>query len=166
MNRVAPVRAAAETSVLVRASRKLLAAARTGASPARASAPWDTEFEVLADTLSRSRIGRLIASVVDLIREAWRHARTAGLAGDAATTIAALGPVDRARAAGIAMVAATLIDLLLTPLDLRPVSAARWALWAGAFIVGVSLSAWPHHAVAAWIDRQSRRRGVDPDIRG
>lgn len=166
MSRRSPVRAAVETSVFVRGFRQLAAAVSQRTPSARDAAPWDGEFDVLADMLSRARIGRPIGSAMNGIATAWRHARAVAIVERGASSVAALGPVDRVRAAGVAILAATVTNLLLTPIDPRPVSAPRWSLWACALLVSVAVALWPHYAVAAWIDWRSRRRDAGADDHG
>jgi hypothetical protein len=165
MNPLAHLRVAVDESLLVRLSRRLSAAPTIAPSRAPEGA-WDSEFDDLADMLVRARVGRIVAPIAGAIGKAWRWARTPAAVRAAAATIAALEPIDRVRAAGIAILAASLTDLAVTPLDPRPASAARWSLWAAALVVGVATAAWPNHLAAAWLERRGARDGQDARRRG
>ena len=163
MSRLQPLHTAAETSTLVRTWRRVAAAAGRRRRAAYVPSRADIEMDALVDTVTGSRIARLIISTAGAFADAWRNARTAAIAAAATTAIAALDAVERARAVGVAIVAAALTNLLLTPLDPRPVSTARWSLWTAAMVLGGVAAMWPGHVAAAWIDWRSRRPRAGAD---
>jgi hypothetical protein len=161
--------AAAETSALIRAVRRLgafiaKAARRRPVDPVPAVSSAD-ELDLLLDAFAQARLGRLIVPAVARLGDSWRSSRITTTARAALNALARRDPADRTRAVGIAVLAAALTDLAVTPLDPRPVSAARWALWFGAAALGVGLTRWPRHAAAAWVDWRTRRR-VEAQPRG
>jgi len=160
MSPVAVIRAAVDESRLVRVARRLFAAITTAPAHVPAGAR-EAEFDDLIDMLASSSVGRIGVSIARAIAGACQSARVAAAGRTAADAVAALGSVDRARVAGIAILAAALTDLVVTPLDPRPVSAARWSLWVGALVVGMVVTARADSAVAAW--RERRGAGDRPD---
>jgi hypothetical protein len=154
---LARLRAAATGSVLVRAIRHAAAAI----APAHAAAPQSRTFAAetawVSELAATTHIAGGLASVTGAVQRAWSGSSCRRWYDEVAAVMRAMPPADRVRAAGVWAVAAALTDGLLTPLDPRPASFSRWALWAGVLVLGSTAAIFAEPAVAAWTAWRTRR---------
>jgi hypothetical protein len=154
---LARLRAAGTGSVLVRAIRRA-AATIAPASPAPApSQTFDAETEWLSTLAARTRIASGLAGATAAVQRGWSGSSFRRRYDEIAVLIRALPRADRVRAVGVWAVAAALTDGMLTPLDPRPASFSRWALWAGVLVLGSTAAIFAEPVAAAWTAWRTRR---------
>ena len=153
----ARLRAASAGSLLVRGIGGAVSWVRASVALRADLRHWDGETARLAGDLSRSRLGDNASAAVDAFARAWSIAAAKRRLESTAAMVRALTPVQRIRGVGLWLVSAALTDLALSPLDPRPVSASRWALWAGLFVAAAAAAAWPGAVAVAWTEWRARR---------
>jgi len=154
---LARLRAAGTGSVLVRAIRHA-AATIVPASPAPApSRRFDAETGWLSTLAATTQIAGGLAGVTAAVQRGWSGSSFRRRYDEVAGLIRALPRADRVRAAGVWAAAAALTDGVLTPLDPRPASLSRWALWAGVLVVGSTAAIFAEPVAVAWTAWRTRR---------
>jgi hypothetical protein len=154
---LARLRAAGAESVLLRGIHHAVARL-TPASPAPApSRTFESETEWLSELGGTMQIARGLAGLTVAVQRAWRGSSFRRRCDEVAELVRTLPRTDRVRAAGVWAVAAALTDGILTPLDPRPASVSRWALWAGLLVLGSTAAIFAGPVVAAWTAWRTRR---------
>lgn len=157
---LAHVKAAAPDSLVVRPFAAAAAAMRAPRRPQVVDPghgdAWLEESARVRHELIASRLGSPFARAVAFLERAWAHARARRALHEACAVLAGFDAAARVRAAGIWALSAALVDGVLTPLDPRPISAARWALWAGVVVLGALGAAQPAAIAAAWTEWRAR----------